>query len=315
MLAPWKKSYENIDCILKSRYITLLTKVHLAKAIVFPVVMYGWVTYESWNINKSEHQIIDAFELWCWRRLLRVPWTARRSNQSIIKEISPEYSLEGLMLKLKLQYFGWCEELIHWKRPWCWERLKAGGEGDNRGWNGWMISLTLWTWVWAIPGVGDGQGSLACCSPWGRKESYTTEWLNWFICNSRSTWKIIQNLDFFFPWKCGSEYWQTVPLLIFSQISSWWLPDDYSKVLLFSLNFQPPDPTLYFFPYSYVFIFLLSFWRSVPLSKYLSSSISLYSKHCSQLKSQGKEKSVKSISNSYLLFISCLNTGNLFKDF
>ena len=93
----------NLDSILKSRDITLLTKVHLVKAMIFPVVIYGC---ESWTIKKTESQRIDAFELWCWRRLLRVPWTARRSNQSIIKEISPEYSLEGLMLKLKLQYFG-----------------------------------------------------------------------------------------------------------------------------------------------------------------------------------------------------------------
>ena len=93
----------NLDSILKSRDITLPTKVHLVKVVVFPVVMYG---YESWPIKKAEHQRIDAFELWCWRRLLRVPWTARRSNQSILKEISPEYSSEGLMLKLKLQNFG-----------------------------------------------------------------------------------------------------------------------------------------------------------------------------------------------------------------
>ena len=93
----------NLDSILKSGDITLLTKVHLVKAMVFPVVMYGC---ESWTVKKAEHQRIDAFELWCWRRLLRVRWTARRSTQSILKEISPEYSLEGLMLKLKLQYFG-----------------------------------------------------------------------------------------------------------------------------------------------------------------------------------------------------------------
>ena len=93
----------NLDSILKSRDITLPTKVHLVKAMVFPVVMYGC---ESWTIKKAERQRIDAFELWCWRRFLRVPWTARRSNQSILKEISPEYSLEGLMMKLKLQYFG-----------------------------------------------------------------------------------------------------------------------------------------------------------------------------------------------------------------
>ena len=126
----------------------LMKKVRLVKAMVFPVVMYGC---KSWTIKKAECRRIDAFELRRWRRLLRVPWTARRSNQSILKEICPEYSLEGLMLKLKLQYFvAWCEEeLAHRKRPWCWERLKAGEEGANRGWDGWMASLTQRTWVWA----------------------------------------------------------------------------------------------------------------------------------------------------------------------
>ena len=98
-----RKAMTNLDNILKSRDITLPTKIHLVKAVVFPIVMYGC---ESWTIKKAEHQRTDAFELWCWRRLLRVPWTASRSNQSILKEISPEYSLEGLMLKLKLQCFG-----------------------------------------------------------------------------------------------------------------------------------------------------------------------------------------------------------------
>ena len=102
-LLLWRKAMTNLDSILKSRDITFLTNVHLVKAMVFPVVMYGC---ESWTIKKTELQRIESFELWCWRRLLRVPWTARRSNQSILKEISPEYSLEGLMLKLKLQYFG-----------------------------------------------------------------------------------------------------------------------------------------------------------------------------------------------------------------
>ena len=106
-----RKVMTNLDSILKSRDITLTTKVRLVKAIVFPVVMYGC---ESWTVKKAERRRIDAFERWCWRRLLRIPWTARRSNQSILKEISPEYSLEGLMLKLKLQYFG---HLTHWKRP------------------------------------------------------------------------------------------------------------------------------------------------------------------------------------------------------
>ena len=145
MLTPWKESYDQ-PSILKSRDITLPTKVRLVKAMVFPVVMYGC---ESWTVKKAEHQKIDAFGLWCWRRLLRVPWTARRSNQSILKEISPEWSLEGLMLKLKLQYFGY----LMWRvdsleKPWCWEGLEAEGEGDDRGWDGWMASLTQWTWVW-----------------------------------------------------------------------------------------------------------------------------------------------------------------------
>ena len=142
-----RKAMTNLDSILKSRDITLPTNIHLVKAIVFPAVLYGC---ESWTIKKAECWRIDAFELWCWRRLLRVPWTARRTNQSILKENSPEYSLEGLMLKLKLQSFGHLmEELTHLKRPWSWERLKAGGEGEDRGWDGWMASLTQWTWVWA----------------------------------------------------------------------------------------------------------------------------------------------------------------------
>ena len=123
-----RKVITNLDSILKSRDIILPTKVHLVKALAFPVVMYGC---HSWTIKKAEHQRIDAFELWCWRGLLRVPWTARRSNQSILKEISPEYSLEGLMLKLKLQYFGY---LMRRADPL--EKtlmLKVGGERDDRG--------------------------------------------------------------------------------------------------------------------------------------------------------------------------------------
>ena len=110
-----RKVMTNLDSILKSRDITLPTKVHLVKAMVFPVVMYRC---ESWTVRKAEHRRIDAFELWCWRRLLRFPWTARRSNQSILKEISPEYSLEGLMLELKLQYLGHLmRRTFHLKRP------------------------------------------------------------------------------------------------------------------------------------------------------------------------------------------------------
>ena len=118
-LAPWKKSYDQPRQHIKSRRITLPTKVYLVKAMVFPVVMYGC---QSWIIKKAEHRWIDAFELWCWKRLLRVPWAARRSKQSILKEISPEYSLEGLLLQLKLQYFG---HLM--------QRTDSGGRGDRDG--------------------------------------------------------------------------------------------------------------------------------------------------------------------------------------
>ena len=128
-----RKVMTNLDSILKSRDITLPTQVHLVKAMVFPVVMYR---FESWTIKKTECQRGDAFELWCWRRLLRVPWTTRL-KQSILKEISPEYSLEGLVFQFQNSntVATWCKELTHWKRPWCWERLKAGGEGDDRGWD------------------------------------------------------------------------------------------------------------------------------------------------------------------------------------
>ena len=128
-----------LDSLLKSRDITLLTKVHLVKVMVFPVVMDGC---EIWTIKKIERQRIDAFKLLYCKRLLRVPWTVRRLNQSILKEMNPEYSLEGLMLKVKLQYFGqlWWEELILWKRPWCWERMRAEGEGCNRGWDEWIAN-------------------------------------------------------------------------------------------------------------------------------------------------------------------------------
>ena len=126
------------------------TKIHLVKAMVFPVVMY-WC--ESWAIKKTEHRRIDAFELWCWRRLLWVPWTARRSNQFILKEISPECSLEGLMLKLKLQYFGhqaWRADSL--EKTLMLGKIEGGGEGDDRRWEGWMASPTQWSWVWVNSG-------------------------------------------------------------------------------------------------------------------------------------------------------------------
>ena len=167
----------NLDSILKSRNITLPTKVHLVKAMVFPVVVYGC---ESWTTKKAECWWIDDFELWCWRRLLRVPWTAMGSNPSILKEISPGCSLEGLTLKLKLQYFG---HLI-WRTDWFENtlmlgKIEEGRRWDKREWDGWMASLTQWKWVWVNSRICDGQGDLACCSPWGHKEWDTTEQLNW----------------------------------------------------------------------------------------------------------------------------------------
>ena len=140
----------NLDRILKSRDITLPTKVHLVKAMVFPVVMYGC---ESWTVKKAKHRRIDAFELWCWRRLLRVPWTARISNQSILKDISPGCSLEGLMLKLKLQYFG-----HQMRRADSFEKILMLGKIEGRRRRGrqsmrWLdASLTQWTWVSVISG-------------------------------------------------------------------------------------------------------------------------------------------------------------------
>ena len=137
-----RKAMTNLDSILKSRGITLPTKVHLLKTMVFPVVMYGC---ESWAIKKAECWKFDAFELWYWRKLLRVSWPARRSNQSILKEISPDYSLERLILKLKLQYFGHqIRRTDSLERPWCWERLKVGGEGDDRGWDCSRASPIRW---------------------------------------------------------------------------------------------------------------------------------------------------------------------------
>ena len=166
----------NLDSILKSRDITLPTKVCLVKAMVFPVVMYRC---ESWTIKKAECQRIDAFEMWCWIGLLRVSWTTMSSNQSILKEISPEYSLEGLMLKLKLQCFGHLMQ-----RTCCLEKTLMLGkiEGSRRRGQQrlrWLDGITdlldmslskLWSW--------DGPRSLECCSPWGLKESDTTERLN-----------------------------------------------------------------------------------------------------------------------------------------
>ena len=168
-----RKAVTNLDSILTSRDITLPTNVHIFKAMVFPVVMYGC---ESWTIKKTEYQRTDAFQLWYWRRLLRVPWTARRSSQSILKEISPEYSLEGLMLKLKLQYFGHLMQTADSLERSCyWERQKAGGEGGDKGRDGWMDHQLHGHEFEQAPGGGDGLGSLVCCSSWGHKELDMTE--------------------------------------------------------------------------------------------------------------------------------------------
>ena len=165
---PWKKSYHQ-----PRQHITKQRHYFANKAMVFLLVMSGC---ESWTIKKAKRWKTYAFELWCWRRCLRVPWTARRSNQSILKEISPEYAMEGLMLKLKLQSLAtWCEELTHLKRPWCEEILTVGEEGDIRGWDSWRASPTQWTWVWVNtrslwwtgkPGVLQSMGSQRVRHDW-----------------------------------------------------------------------------------------------------------------------------------------------------
>ena len=172
----------NLDSILKSRDMTLPTKVHLVKAMIFPVVRYGC---ESWTIKNVEGWRIDAFELWYWRRLLRVPLTARRSNQSILKSALNIHWKDWCWSWSYNTLATWCEELTHLKRPWCWERLKVGGEGDHRGWDVWMASPTRWTrdwvgsgnWWWTgKPGVLQSMGS--------QRVRWVTE-LNWkmLICN------------------------------------------------------------------------------------------------------------------------------------
>ena len=181
MLSLWRKVMTNLDSIFKSRDISLPTKVHLVKAMVFPVVMYGC---ESWTVRKADRWRIDVFELWCWKRLLRVPWTARTSNQSILKEISPGCSLEGMKLKLKLQYFGHFMQRVDSLE----KSLMLGGIGGRKrrgrqdemaGWHHWLDGHES---EWTL-GVGDGQGGLACCDSWGQEESDTTEWLNWTECS------------------------------------------------------------------------------------------------------------------------------------
>ena len=174
----------NIDSVLKSRDITLPTNICTVKALVFPVVMYGC---ESWTTKKAECWRTDAFKLWRWRILLRVPWSTRRSNESILREINPEYLLEGLMLKLKLQYFGHLMQRAN-----SMEKIQMlwnieGRKGDNRGSDGCMASPTQWTWVWASSRSWWWTGRPGVLWSWGHKESDVTEQLNENTCRPRQS--------------------------------------------------------------------------------------------------------------------------------
>ena len=175
----------NLDSILKSRDITLPTKVCLVKAMIFSLLMYGC---ESWTIKKAECRTIDALELWCWRRLLRVPWTARISNQSILKEISPKYLLEGL--KLKCQYFGhkmWRADSL--EKTLMLGEIEGGRRRGRQRWDGWMASLTPWTWVWASSGNWWWTGKPGMLqSNMGSQKSDTTEWLYWTEGTAQFHW-------------------------------------------------------------------------------------------------------------------------------
>ena len=194
-----RKAMTNLDSILKNRDITLPAKVHIVKAMVFPVVMYGC---ESWTIKKAECWRIDAFELRCWRRLLRVPWKARRSNQSILKEISREQSLEGLTQTLKLQYFGhlmWRTDSF--EKTLMLGKIEHGRRKGRRGWNGWMLSLTLWIWVWASSGSWWWIGKPRVLQSMGLQRvghDWATE-LNWTVSESLRLYRL-QPTRVFCPW-------------------------------------------------------------------------------------------------------------------
>ena len=206
LLLLGRKAMTKLNSILKNRIITLLKKVCLVKVMVFPVVMYGC---ESWTIKKAEHQRIDAFELWYWRRFLRVLWAEMRSNQSILKETSPEYSLEGLMLKLKLQSFGhliWrtdsLEKTLMLGKIWRQEE-KVMTEDEMVGWHQWLDGHEFEQAL----GIGDGQRSLAWCSPWGHKELDTTEGAeltDWYTIKFYSDLFIIESARL--PWSNCIDY-------------------------------------------------------------------------------------------------------------
>ena len=209
-----RKAMTNLDSTFKSRDITLPTKVHPVKAMVFPVVTHGC---DNWTIKKTEHRRTEAFELWCWRWLLRVLWTARRSEQSILKEISPEYSLEGLMLKLKLQYFGhllWRADSL--EKTLMLEKIGHRRRRGQRGWDGWMASLTQWTWVWASsrswwwtgkPGVLKSMGSQRFGHDWVTELNWGLRRIKWKWKSLSRVWlfatpRSIQSMEFSRP-----EYW------------------------------------------------------------------------------------------------------------
>ena len=176
-----RKAMTNLESIWKSKDITLPIKFCTVKATVFPIIVYGC---EKWDIKNAEHQRIDAFGLWCWGRQFRVPWTARRSNQSILKEINPKYHWKDWCWSWNSNTLAtrW-GELTHWKRPWCWEGLGARGEGDGRGWDGWMASPTWWTWVWINSGrlVMDREASRAVIHGVAKSRTWLRGWteLNW----------------------------------------------------------------------------------------------------------------------------------------
>ena len=194
MLTPWKESCDQPRQHIKKQRHYFANKGPSSQGYGFSsgrVWMWELDYKESWGPR------IDAFELWCWRRLLRFPWTARRSKQSILKEISPGCSLEGLMLKPKLQYFGHLTQgtdRFIWKKPWCWARLRAGGEGDNRVWEvGWHHLLDGHGFGWT-PGVSDGQGGLACCSPWITKsQTWLSDWTIIYIFVSAHLFQVLKH--------------------------------------------------------------------------------------------------------------------------
>ena len=200
MLLLGRKFMNNLDNILKSRDITMPTKVHLVKGMVFLVVMYGC---ESWTIKRAEHRRIDVFELWCWRRLLsllnckEIQPVQPKGNQSWIFVGRTDAEAEAPILQ------AWCEELTHWKRPWCWERLKAGREGDDRGWDGWMASPTQWTWVWVTYGSWRWTGKPSMLQSMGSHKRWT-RLSDWTVLKSLN--RVSQPLSVIFTWYVSTHY-------------------------------------------------------------------------------------------------------------